>query len=162
MLRGEVDRRDEVISRLQSERAALVERIRSLDTTMAAFEPRLNPGAAGTVRAIAGRYGPRGGLTSFLLEQLTGAGSGGLSSKVLMERSAVRFAVLWDEHPNKRSFKDTIRWSLRFLCSRRQIELVSEARGPYHPQVWRAAPGTSFADLLAQQEAVDVQNAHAL
>lgn len=155
MLCGEVDRRDEVIRRLQGERAALVERIQSLDTTMAAFEPTLNPGAAGTVRAIAGRYGPRGGLTSFLLEQLMAAGEGGLSSKVLIERCAVRFAVLWEEHPNKKSFKDTIRWSLRFLEARGQVEEVAAPRGGRRPKVWRAATGPTFADLLAQQEAVD-------
>lgn len=158
MLRGEVDRRDEAIRRLQGERTALVERIQSLDTTMAAFEPTLNPGAAGTVRAIAGRYGPRGGLTSFLLEQLMAAGEDGLSSKVLIERCAIRFKVALDEHPNLKSFKDTIRWSLRFLAGHAQIELISEARGPYHPQVWRAATGPTFADLLAQQEAVDDQD----
>jgi hypothetical protein len=158
MLCGEVGRRDELISRVQSERAALVERIQSLDTTMAAFEPSLNPGAAGVVRAIAGRYGPRGGLTSFLLEQLTAAGAGGLSSRVLIERCAVRFAVLWDEHPNKKSFKDTIRWSLRFLEERGQVEGVAASHGGHQPKVWRAATGPTFADLLVQQEAFDAQD----
>jgi len=158
MLCGEVDRRDEVIGRLQSERAALVERIQALDSTMGMFAPQLNPGAAGTVRAIAGRYGPRGGLTSFLLEQLSAAGAGGLSSKVLIERCAVRFAVLWEEHPNKKSFKDTVRWSLRFLEERGQVEVVTAHRGGHRPKVWRAATGPTFADLLAQQEAVDAQD----
>ena len=158
MLCGEVDRRDEAIRRLQREREALAERISALDVTMTMFEPRLDTGAAGTVRAIAGRYGPRGGLTSFVLEQLRAAGESGLDTKVLVERCAVRFKVALDEHPNVRSFKDTIRWSLRFLAKCSLIELVSEARGPYHPQVWRAASGPTFTDLLAQQEAVDDQD----
>ena len=112
----------------------------------------------GTVRAFAGKYGPRGGLTAFLLEQLKAAGDPGLNTKVLIERCAVRFKVALDEHPNLKSFKDTIRWSLRFLAAHAQIELISEARGPYHPQVWRAVTGPTFADLLAQQEAVDDQD----
>ena len=162
MLCGEVDRRDEAIRRLQGERELLTERIRALDSTMAMFEPRLDAGAAGTVRAIAGKYGPRGGLTAFLLEQLKAAGDPGLNTKVLIERCAVRFKVALDEHPNLKSFKDTIRWSLRFLAGHAQIELLAEARGPYHPQVWRAVTGPTFADLLAQQEAVDDQDPDSL
>ncbi len=158
MLCGEVDRRDEVIGRLQGERAALVKRIRSLDTTMVAFEPSLNPGSAGTVRAIAGRYGPRGGLISFLLEQLTAAGANGLDSKVLIERCAVRFEVLWDEHPNKKSFKDTIRWSLRLLEERGQAKGVTASKGLHQPKIWHAVSSSTFADLMAQQEAVDAQD----
>lgn len=89
MLCGEVDRRDEVIRRLQGERTAFVERIKSLDATMALIDSRLNPAAGGMVRATAGRYGPRGGLIRFVLAQLVAAGPAGLDSRSIRERASV-------------------------------------------------------------------------
>ena len=158
MLCGEVARRDEVVRRLQTERAAIVERIQALDSTMEMFAPQLNPGAAGAVRATAGRYGPRGGLTSFLLEQVMSAGENGVDTRTLRERAAVRFAVDVGEHPNFASFRDTIGWSLRFLERKGLIAGIAASKGGHRPKVWRAVNGPTFANLLAQQETVDDQD----
>lgn len=158
MLCGEVDRRDEVIRRLQGERTAFVERIKSLDATMALFDSRLDPAAGGMVRATAGRYGPRGGLIRFVLEQLVAAGPAGLDSRSIRERASVHFNVQVDTAAQRDSFRDTVGWTLRDLFQRKLIEVVSDSRGGRRPKVWRIAAGPTFADLLAQQEAVDDQD----
>ncbi len=156
MLCGEVARREKVAQALQAECEPLRVRIRALDETMAMFAPNLNPAAAGVVHAFAGKYGKFGGLTAFLLEQIRLAGPSGVDGKSLAERAAVRFTVQFEGRASTKSFKDTVRWSLRYLQDRDQVEVLNdnELRGR-QPKVWRAVQGTSFQELLAQQEAID-------
>lgn len=63
MLCGEIARRERSLQALQAEMATLRHRVSALDQTMALFSPALNPAAAGTVHAHAGKYGSFGGLT---------------------------------------------------------------------------------------------------
>lgn len=162
MLRGEVARRDEAIQRLRDERELLCERIRALDSTMGMFAPQLDPEAGGTVRAIAGRYGPRGGLSAFVLNQVLAAGPVGIDSKTIRERAGVHFKVPFDTASQQQRFKDTVGWTLRDLFQRKLVEVASDSRGGHRPKVWRGASGVAFADLLADKDGDHAQDPDSL
>ena len=155
MLCGEIALRQRTIDALQAEQGRFTQRIRALDEVMAMFSPQLNPGAAGVVRAIKGKYGPRGGLLTFVLEQLQGAGALGVGTRTLTERAAVKFGVAMDSPAARKRFKDTLLWTLRYQRSKGVIEVAQDSRGGQIPKVWRIAQGRGFQALLAEKEAVD-------
>jgi hypothetical protein len=155
MLCGEVALRQRTIDALQAEQGRFTQRIRALDEVMAMFSPQLNPGAAGVVRAIKGKYGPRGGLLAFVLEQLWEAGALGVDTRALTERAAVKFGVALDSPAARKRFKDTMLWTLRYQLDKGVIEVVHDSRGGHVPKVWRIAQVSGFQALLAEKEAVD-------
>lgn len=74
MLLGEVQQREIRIQRLSAEVEQARGKIAALDTAMALFDSRVNPGAGGVINGIAEKYGGRGGLQRFLLAQVAAAG----------------------------------------------------------------------------------------
>ncbi|WP_148262983.1 hypothetical protein [Alicycliphilus denitrificans] len=135
-------------------------RISALDQTMALFSPALNPAAAGTVHAHAGKYGSFGGLTAFIREQLQSAGESGVDTLTLMDRAALHFDI--DLHPPgaRKRFRDTITWSLRHLQRNRLVEVARDSRGGRRPKVWRAVDEPTLQDLIAQAGFYDVRDTH--
>jgi hypothetical protein len=161
MLCGEIARRERSIHALQAETATLQVRVSALDQTMALFSPALNPAAAGTVHAHAGKYGSFGGLTAFVREQLQSAGKSGVDTLTLMERAALRFGIELHPPGARKRFKDTISWSLRYLQRNRMVELAPDSRGGRRPKVWRAVGETTLQDLIAEAGATDSHDPHA-
>jgi len=148
MLCGEIDRHQRSVQALQAEMATLHVRVSALDQTMALFSPSLNPAAAGTVHAHAGKYGSFGGLTAFVQEQLQFAGKSGVDTLTLMERAALRFCIELHLPGTRKRFKDTITWSLRYLQRNRMVEVAQDSRGGRRPKVWRAVEEVTLQDLI--------------
>lgn len=141
--------------------ATLRSRVSALDETMALFAPSLNPAAAGSVHASAGKYGVFGGLTAFVREQLEAATDNGVDTVTLMERAAVRFAVDLRLPGARKRFKDTVAWSLRHLQRSGAIEVAKDSRGGRRPKVWRAAGKAALRDLAAQETTRNGSGTHA-
>lgn len=148
MLCGELDRRQRSVQALQVEMTALNARISALDQTMALFSPALNPAAAGSVHAHAGKYGSFGGLTAFVREQLQSAGASGVDTGTLLDRAALRFGIDLHLPGARKRFRDTITWSLRYLQRNRVVEVAQDSRGGRRPKVWRAVEKTTLQDLI--------------
>jgi hypothetical protein len=146
---------------MQAAQVQLNERIRALDEAMAMFSPQLNPGAAGVVLAIKGKYGPRGGLLAFVVEQLRETGALGVGTKAVTERAAVKFGVALDGAAARKRFKYTLLWTLRNQLSKGVIEVAIESRGGHASKVWRIAQGGGFRALLAEKETVDGTHSNA-
>lgn len=81
------------LSSCQQQRQPLMVKMAALDSTLAQFDPRVNPAAAGTVNAWAGRYGVRGGQKKFLVDTLKAAAPGMVSTTELVTATIARFGL---------------------------------------------------------------------
>ena len=154
MLCGEVSRREVHIGRLTAEVRQFEQKIASLDAAMALFEPRLNPEAAGIVRGTRERYGKRGGLAQFILEQVKEAGDAGVDTVTLTVRAAAKFGVHIAAREDLSRYRDSITWILRNLRRKGTIENKTVSRGGHTPSTWRMKRTTSLQALAAQAKAL--------
>ena len=149
MLCGEVLRREKRVQQLTTELSELRGQVKALDTAMALFEPRLDPGAGGVVHATTVRYGSHGGLTRFLLTQVQEAGPTGVDATQLAIRAASKFGVDIASWQDLRTYQQTVGWALRALKKRRLVEVVLPIRrGPY-PLTWRVPSQITLEDMTA-------------
>jgi hypothetical protein len=155
MLVGEVRRRETRIQRLSCEAAHLHGRISALDSAMALFDARVDPRAGGTVNAIGDRYGGQGGLTRFLLAQVTQAGAQGTDTVTLTVRAAACFGIVLDSIADRNTYRDTISWTLRDLRRKGIIENGVVSRGGHTPSTWRLKCQTSLQDLVAKAKTIE-------
>lgn len=150
MLAGELQWRQSVVKALLTEIGDLRTRIEALDSAMALFDDRVDPAAAGTVRATKERYGSRGGLRRFLLEDLQQAGTGGRDTATLTIRAAAKFQVPIHTTEDRRRYMDAILWTLRDLRSKGEVEKAYVSKGGRSSSIWCLARTTSLDDLRKQ------------
>lgn len=151
MLAGEVLRRRESIVRLAEEIAGLEAKMAALDETMQLTDSRVDPAAAGVVRATSGRYHGRGSFTKFVRDQIVSAGDAGIDTLVLCLRAMAYFDVPADSELDVRRFRNSsLRDALRRLLSQGVIERAPRRRGGPTPTVWLAKRDESL-DQLARR-----------
>lgn len=158
MLAGEVLRRQERISALQTEVDQFSQKIAALDSAMALADTRVNPAALGTVTATAERYGGWGGLTEFLESEIRTAGNAGIDTIQLTLRAACRFSIPLVALRDRSRYSDTITWTLRALRKKGVIENSLVSRGGHTPSVWRLKHELASFDELLNQSA-DIKGA---
>ena len=150
MLAGEIERRRERIARLEAEAATLQEKLDALDAALELTDDRVDPAAAGVVRATAERYGERGALIAFVRDQVLSAGEAGVDTVSLCLRAIARFSVPVDSQADVNRYRDSISWCLRQLTQRRIVEVAFRSRGGHVPSVWRAKRAPTLADLAVR------------
>lgn len=145
--------------------AATEAKIRALDRTVALGYPHVPPDAAGSVKEHA-RFGPRGALISFLLQEVSDASPAGLSTTQLTDLVRNRFSIPVADGREREALRHTVRNQLRKL--RDLHGLVLDAKGPQSNShsTWRLRPSATLSELqlLAAQaaaaEAADERDAH--
>ena len=148
MLVGEVLRRRESIARLVEEIADLEAKMTALDEAMRLADSRVDPAAAGVVRAISGRYHGRGSFTKFVRDQILDAGDAGVDTLALCLRAMSYFDVPADSELDVRRFRtSSLRDALRRLLGQGVIERAPRRRGGTAPTVWLAKREESLAQL---------------
>ena len=156
MLAGEVLRRQERISALQTEVGQFSQKIAALDSAMALADTRVNPAALGAVKATAERYGGWGGLTQFLEAEVRAAGITGIDTVQLTLRAACKFSIPLDALQDRSRYSDTLTWTLRALRKKGVIENSCVSRGGHTPSVWRTRQKCdSFEELLRQRDVLE-------
>lgn len=137
MLAGEVARRREHIVRLQDEIAGLEAKLAALDKTMQLADSRVDPTAAGVVRATNGRYHGRGSLTTYVHDQIVAAGEAGIDTLTLCLRAMSYFEVPADSKADLLQFRAfSMGGALRRLALRGAIEHAPRLVGGTAPAVW--------------------------
>lgn len=150
MLAGEIQRRQESIDRLTAEQAGLQKKVAAFDQALALCDDRVDPLAAGIVRATAERYGGRGALIGFVRDQVLGAGDAGVDTVSVCLRAIARFAVPVESKDDVHRYRDNVSWCLRQLTRQDVIEVLFHSRGGHVPSVWRRKSAVTLADLAAQ------------
>jgi hypothetical protein len=124
---------------------------------MRQFEPQLNPAAAGIVHARDGRYGKRGGLTTFVARAIRSA-SEPISTAALTMRGIAHFGLTFGTSQDRDAFRHRVAEACHSLKSTEQISQIKNVKGT-RSSYWRwgqALP--SFAELAqASAEASDGQ-----
>lgn len=130
--------------------------LNALDRVISTAYACVAPDAAGEVRAWAGKYGKRGGLTQFLLDSLQRAYPAPVPFTVLKQMAAVHFGLTFATTAEWIAFRSPIKNNLRFLRSKGRVESLHDPASN-QTSLWRwvnpEAP-LSFAQLRAEQEAL--------
>jgi hypothetical protein len=151
MLVGEVEKLQGQQSRLQAKVDALQAKIVALDRTHALMCDRaVHAAEVRSVRTWAQRYGHRGALQDFVLNQLTQAGACGLDVHTLNQRVIAKFEMAFDNPSEVQRFlRNTLRHVLIYLREEGKAEPVHLARTHGAPSVWRVPLLPTLADLAA-------------
>lgn len=137
MLAGEVLKRRERIGRLGDEIADLEAKIAALDEAMQLADSRVDPTAAGVVRATSGRYRGRGSLTNYVLDQIVAAGDAGIDTLALCLMAMSYFEVPAESKADFLKFRAfSIGDALQRLARRGVIEHAPRPAGGTAPAVW--------------------------
>lgn len=153
MLAGEVLRRRESIARLVEEIADLEAKVAALDEAMQLADSRINPAAAGVVRATSGRYHGRGSFTKFVRDQIVSAGDAGVDTLALCLRAMSYFDIPADSELDVRRFRNSsLRDALRRLLSQGVIERAPRRHGGPTPTVWLAKRDEGLDQLARRAE----------
>lgn len=137
MLAGEVLRRRERIGRLEDEIADLEAKMAALDEAMQLADSRVDPTAAGVVRATSGRYRGRGSLTNYVLDQIVAAGDAGIDTLTLCLMAMSYFEVPAESKADFLKFRAfSIGDALQRLARRGVIEHAPRPAGGTAPAVW--------------------------
>lgn len=122
----------------------------ALDATMEMAHPEANPQAAGVVNAWAGRYGRRGALRTFILEQVKTAGLDGVSTGELIDRVICQFHLGTNLHEERLSVKYSVKNGLRALQSKGLITCTARMQENGHEMnYWRVCSTPTLSDLRA-------------
>lgn len=151
MLVGEMERRRERIARIEGELSALQSKVESFDRALALCDDRVDPEAAGTVRATRERYGENGVLIRFVRDQVLGAGDAGVDTRSICLGAIAKFGIPVDSSRDVSKYRDTIGWCLRRLEDQDIIEVAKRSRGGHVPSTWRRRQETTLADLRRQE-----------
>ncbi len=131
------------------------ERLSALDSNIAAaYDNRIAPGAAGTVRAFAVEYGTHGSLKALLLRMLQDASLNALDTLTILQRKIDHFGLSFATKAERRNFRVGIlkRELLRYKAEG-LIEALHSGKGG-QVKVWRWKASTpTLADLMAQMAA---------
>lgn len=123
----------------------------SLDVAIGLAYSQVRPDAAGKVNAQAGKYGKRGGLRTFVISQLTQAGSTGANSRVLGISAIVQFQIdVFDEQETFRFLSNTLRPLLKKLKKQGLVETVPGPKGLRRSLAWRLKQAPTLAELAVQ------------
>lgn len=122
----------------------------ALDATVEMAHPEANPQAAGVVNAWAGRYGRRGALRTFILEQVKTAGPDGISTGELIDRVICQFHLGANLPEERLSVKYSVKNGLRALQSKGLITCTARMQDNGHEMnFWRVCSAPTLSDLRA-------------
>ena len=147
MLVGEIQRRQERIARLEAEIATFQGKVDAFDAALQLTDDRVEPYAAGAVRATAERYGGQGALITFIRDEVLAAGDVGIDTVSLCLRVIARFGIPVDTQADVSRYRDTVAWCLRRLTRQGILEAAFKSRGGHVPSVWRGKRAPTLADL---------------
>lgn len=133
--------------------------IAALDATLRMAYPSVNPAAAGTVKAWAGKYGKRGGLTEFLLQTLKDAAPTPVTTTVLINFAASHFGLVFQTPEDRERFRFPVRSTMRRLVKSGIVELLPSS-SPMGAAAWRIKQAPTFADLLVHTRAIALAGAN--
>jgi hypothetical protein len=134
----------------QERLTATQELLSALDATVEMAHPEANPQAAGVVNAWAGRYGRRGALRTFILEQVKTAGPDGISTSELIDRVICQFHLGANLHEERLSVKYSVKNGLRALQSKGLITRTTRLQDNGHEMnYWRVCSAPTLSDLRA-------------
>ena len=128
-------------------------RIAALDTTIGlASADLVAPSAAGTVRAFSGRYGQRGDLKAFIIDELRKAAPSAVATSTIVRGAIANFGLIFPTPGEQKAFmKNTITPQLTRLREQGLVEaLHTKSRGAAEGS-WRWKAGyPTLADLARQ------------
>ena len=149
------------MAKLQAVVAEMEADLRQRQTSLAALNqvltfgyPAVRPDAVGEVNAWAGRYGKRGNLQAYLLEQLQSIFPGSLTSLELTDRVCSQFNIVCGTSWQKSRQKDRVKRALNLLKDAGSVvalhDIQSNRVGRW---AWAGDEPLSFAEALALQKA---------
>lgn len=128
-------------------------RIVALDTAIRlASDDLVSPTAAGTVRAFAGRYGKRGDLKAFIIDELRKAAPGAVATSKIVLGAIARFGLEFATTTEQKAFmKNTVTPQLTRLKDEGLVEaLHTRSRGAAEGK-WRWAADYPTLEELTRQ-----------
>lgn len=117
------------ISRLQASIAELRVDLQALDTTIGVYDCRVRPESIGPVAAWQGKYGERGALKCFLVEELKRDVGVWRSTNYLAALALERFSLSFDtDLAYRRWVKGSVGGALRMLANQGLVERGHDPR----------------------------------
>jgi len=154
-LAGDIARLRELRARLQADIDKLEGDATALRATMQLFDSRIDPVSIPPVRAWKGRYGRRGVLKAFLLEQLRLAYPAERTTMELAYAAALHLKQDFETTADfRRWVDDSLAAQLKRSMREGRIERLHEPRSTGEVGRWRWRPDTapSLAHLRAQAQ----------
>jgi hypothetical protein len=130
-------------------------RLAALDSSIAtAYQNRVAPDAAGTVRAFAVEYRTRGSLKALLLKMLQDAAPGSLDTLTIVQRAIDHFGLSFATKAERNAFRgNTVRCQLLKFKEEGLVDALHSGKSG-QVGVWRWKDSTpTLADLMAQMAA---------
>lgn len=124
------------IASAQCAKARAEASIAALDATMSLVHTNVNPQAAGTVQAWAGKYGARGGLGGFIGEVLKQVAPKPLTTTVIIDLAAAQFGLTFGTPKDRRNLRKSVSSALTSLLKRELIEPLHDRKAGSHGS-WR-------------------------
>jgi hypothetical protein len=130
-------------------------RLAALDSSIAAaYQNRVAPDAAGTVRAFAVEYRTRGSLKALLVKMLQDAAPGSLDTLTILQRTIDHFGLSFVTKAERQAFlTGTLRRQVLKLQNEGLVDALHQGkRGRVGAWRWKNSTPT-LADLMAQMAA---------
>lgn len=122
----------EAIERSRVAQARSQASLNALDATMGIVNKGVNPGAAGSVSAWAGKYGNRGGLVEYIGRVLESAAPRPVTTSVLIDLASRQFGLVLSTPAERRSFRKSVSSALTSFQKRNLIEAVHDRKAGSH------------------------------
>lgn len=133
--------------------------IAALDTAIRlASEDLVSPAAAGTIRAFSGRYGKRGDLKAFIVDELRKAAPSAVGTAVIVRGAILHFGLSFATTREQKAFmKNTVTPQLTRLRAQGLVEALHTKNRGTAEGGWRWKAGyPTLADLARQVRSAEL------